>query len=393
MNLNMKKGFGVLVSAVMAFNATGAQTIFAQEPTVFTSESNQTNQNKVLKTTVTTQGKDFGEAKAGSTVDVKVVASLNLEDAKEELLKRVGITATRNVTDDVMFAAENNTVTVDLTLDSALSLDTAALEEACKNYKHDLATVKYVAKGTEVESEEGTTTQTDQLVFALDFEQLFTKAKEKELTVEQFIESIPDTLDFEFTVSKVKVAEDATPAATVKLTTKTTSFIFWNLKTDRIYSVQPTTPSVEGNLNFTVTNEDNVAMYRLYNPNSGEHFYTADAKERDALQVAGWTYEMIGWVAPVVSKTPVYRLYNANAGDHHYTTDKKEHDALVEFGWKSENVGWYSVDDENNRIPLYRQYNPNAIAGAHNFTTSTEENNTLVSLGWLAEGIAWYAVK
>lgn len=36
-------------------------------------------------------------------------------------------------------------------------------------------------------------------------------------------------------------------------------------------------------------------MYRLYNPNSGEHFYTGSAEERAMLVEAGWHYEDIGW--------------------------------------------------------------------------------------------------
>lgn len=31
-------------------------------------------------------------------------------------------------------------------------------------------------------------------------------------------------------------------------------------------------------------------MYRLYNPNSGEHFYTANVAERDSLRRVGWRY-------------------------------------------------------------------------------------------------------
>ena len=130
-------------------------------------------------------------------------------------------------------------------------------------------------------------------------------------------------------------------------------------------------------------------MYRLYNPNSGEHFYTASAAERNTLKTLGWTYEGIGWVAPS-SGTPVYRLYNKYAGDHHYTTSTEERDQLVRIGWTSEGVGWHS--DANKRVPLYRQYNPYAVTGAHNYTTSLYENNHLVSLGWQAEGIGWYGV-
>lgn len=131
-------------------------------------------------------------------------------------------------------------------------------------------------------------------------------------------------------------------------------------------------------------------MHRLYNPNSGEHFYTKEAKERDSLVYLGWKYEGAGWIAPVASKSPVYRLYNPNAGDHHYTLDVHERDALVKAGWKDEGTGWYSAD--NKAVPIYRQYNPNAKAGAHNFTTSQKENDTLVQASWKGEGISWYGL-
>lgn len=129
-------------------------------------------------------------------------------------------------------------------------------------------------------------------------------------------------------------------------------------------------------------------MYRLYNPNSGEHFYTASESEAAAVEQAGWNYEGIAWYAPVVSWTRVYRLYNPNAGDHHYTTSRAERDMLMSIGWNSEGLGWYS--DDAHGIPLYRQYNPNATTGSHNYTSSIAENNYLVSLGWHAEGIGWY---
>lgn len=129
-------------------------------------------------------------------------------------------------------------------------------------------------------------------------------------------------------------------------------------------------------------------MYRLYNPNSGEHFYTAAAGERDSLTRTGWHYEGIGWVAPKSGK-PVYRLYNPNAGDHHYTTSAGERDSLMRLGWKFEKVGWYS----GGSVPLYRQYNPHAKSGAHNYTTNKAENDALVRAGWRAENIGWYGIS
>lgn len=131
-------------------------------------------------------------------------------------------------------------------------------------------------------------------------------------------------------------------------------------------------------------------MYRLYNPNSGEHFYTANTNERDLLKRVGWNDEGIGWYAPT-SGDPVYRVYNPNAGDHHYTPHKFERDHLVKVGWRYEGIGWYS--DKNKTIPLYRAYNPNAKAGSHNYTVSKKEQNHLIKVGWKNENIAWYGSK
>lgn len=134
-----------------------------------------------------------------------------------------------------------------------------------------------------------------------------------------------------------------------------------------------------------------VSMHRLYNPNSGEHFYTKEAAEKNHLVSLGWQAEGVGWTAPSTSTQPVYRLYNPNAGDHHYTMNAAEQKHLISLGWKDEGIGWYS--DEAKTIPLYREYNPNAKAGSHNYTTSQAEHNHLISVGWNDEGIAWYGVK
>ncbi|SEO55909.1 hypothetical protein [Denitrobacterium detoxificans] len=133
-----------------------------------------------------------------------------------------------------------------------------------------------------------------------------------------------------------------------------------------------------------------VAMNRLYNPNGGEHFYTASDEERDGLVKLGWQYEGTGWVAPETSDTPVYRLYNPNGGDHHYTMSAEERDWLVSLGWNYEGIGWYSDDAQT--VKLYREYNPNAQSGSHNYTTSLQEHKNLVKLGWHDEGTAWYGV-
>ncbi len=131
-------------------------------------------------------------------------------------------------------------------------------------------------------------------------------------------------------------------------------------------------------------------LWRFYNKDTGEHFYTVKAAERQALiEMPQWLAEGIGWIAPKESKLPVYRVYNPNMDDHHYTLSQEEHDTLVRLGWDDEGIGWYS--DPHEMVPVYRQYNPNATSGCHNYTVSATERNALIAIGWLNEDIGWFA--
>jgi hypothetical protein len=127
-------------------------------------------------------------------------------------------------------------------------------------------------------------------------------------------------------------------------------------------------------------------MLRIYNPNSGEHFYTKDENERRHLILKGWLSEGIGWVAPTTGKN-VYRLYNKNGGEHYYTLSIKERNKLVKLKWRYEGVGWKS----GGKTKIYCQYNKNQFANNHNFTPVYSEHKNLVRKGWKSQGVAWYA--
>lgn len=51
-------------------------------------------------------------------------------------------------------------------------------------------------------------------------------------------------------------------------------------------------------LSPSVSAESSISMYRMYNPNSGEHLYTRSVGERDNLKRYGWHYEGVAWQAP-----------------------------------------------------------------------------------------------
>lgn len=180
----------------------------------------------------------------------------------------------------------------------------------------------------------------------------------------------------------------------------------YNLSTTNFYtqygawqwSSQLSFPGISGNFDInadytsTFSNPtpkppaNSVQMYRIYNPNNGEHFYTQNVVEKNNLVSKGWKYEGIGWNGPT-SGAPVYRLYNPNAGDHHYTLSSYERDMLKKKGWRYEGISWYSGGSNK----LYRLYNKNAKAGAHHYTLNTNERDNLQKKGWKYEGLAWYA--
>lgn len=136
-------------------------------------------------------------------------------------------------------------------------------------------------------------------------------------------------------------------------------------------------------------NADVAAVYRLYNPNSGEHFFTMSESEYANVKAAGWNDEGVAWQAPLEG-AEVYRLYNPNGGDHHFTMSAEERDMLKKLGWNDEGVAFCSADESG--VPVHRLYNPNALAGNHLFTASQDESDFVKAAGWNYEGIGWYAV-
>lgn len=131
------------------------------------------------------------------------------------------------------------------------------------------------------------------------------------------------------------------------------------------------------------TSSHAINVFRMYNPNSGEHFYTSSEDEALHLFNVGWRWESVSYEADSQRGTAVYRLYNPNAGNHFYTTSKAESDRVTAAGWNYEGVAWYAVGN----TLLYRLYNPND--GTHVYTASASERDDVRRAGWSYEGTAW----
>lgn len=83
----------------------------------------------------------------------------------------------------------------------------------------------------------------------------------------------------------------------------------------------------------------------------GDHFYTVDLAERDrALTVGGYHWERVACfvvspnIPPPIAPTllPLFRLFNSDTGDHFYTTDAAERDhAVAHAGYREEGTACY----------------------------------------------------
>ena len=133
-------------------------------------------------------------------------------------------------------------------------------------------------------------------------------------------------------------------------------------------------------------------VYRVYNPDSGEHLFTMDAAEHQTLVEIGWKNEgtaFYGLGRLTDLNQQVVRLYNPNSGEHLYTANSYEVLHLMSIGWSNDCTGFITAEPDGQ--PVYRLYNPNAKkAGGHHFTLDEGEKDYLVKVGWKYEGIAFY---
>lgn len=134
---------------------------------------------------------------------------------------------------------------------------------------------------------------------------------------------------------------------------------------------------------------ETMPIYRIYNPNTGEHFHTMSWNEKSFLEGIGWKYEGVSMRVNGEGQD-VYRIYNPNSGEHFYTLNWNEIEKLKKYNWRYEGIAWKTPWSGD---AVYRVYNPNSVgAGAHHYTLNWNEVENLKIAGWKYEGVAWYAI-
>lgn len=89
---------------------------------------------------------------------------------------------------------------------------------------------------------------------------------------------------------------------------------------------------------FIAPRESDTAVFRIC---AGMHTLITAIGELHILIEHGWRFEGIAFHAG--GEVPIYRMYNPNNGDHLFTAEEIERDDLELHGWSPEGVAFYAV--------------------------------------------------
>jgi subtilisin family serine protease len=133
----------------------------------------------------------------------------------------------------------------------------------------------------------------------------------------------------------------------------------------------------------------NGTVFRFWNANTTDHFYTADANG-ELADAAGYTYEGAGFqlLSPdTPGTTPLYRWWNDKAGDHFYTTDPNG-EVAPQNGYVAEGVlGTIATTAGPGTVALHRWYHGQAV---DHFYTTDPDGELARPAGYDYEGVVGY---
>lgn len=142
-------------------------------------------------------------------------------------------------------------------------------------------------------------------------------------------------------------------------------------------------------------------VYRFYNTQTGTHFYTISAMERDFVIATypsyipeGSAFRAATQTAPASGMVPVFRFYNELSRTHFYTNSEAERNYVIVTypSFHYEGIAWYATSEPyRDSSPIHRFYNTER--NAHFYTIDPGEfefvRNNYQS--FLYEGVAYHA--
>jgi hypothetical protein len=161
-----------------------------------------------------------------------------------------------------------------------------------------------------------------------------------------------------------------------------------------IASGTPTTPQGTGSTTLGLN-----AVYRFFDTNTGDHFYTTSAAEQQQIlrTLPSYHYEGVAWATP--DKGPgtedVFRFYDTATGDHFYTDSAAERDQILKTlpSYHYEGVAFEAYADPSvaGADTLERFYN--TTTHVHHYAANAQEANAInhgsAGAGWVDEGPAF----
>ncbi len=140
-----------------------------------------------------------------------------------------------------------------------------------------------------------------------------------------------------------------------------------------------------------------VDVYRFYKADSGTHFFTVSAQERDIINntMPQYSYEGAGFQAVMdqPGADPIFRFYRAETGTHFFTPSVAERDSILANlpQYSYEGTGFHASNKDGAGLTeVYRFYKPDS--GTHFYTPSILEKSTIESSlpQYKYEGVAFW---
>jgi peptidoglycan/xylan/chitin deacetylase (PgdA/CDA1 family) len=135
-----------------------------------------------------------------------------------------------------------------------------------------------------------------------------------------------------------------------------------------------------------------IPVTRLYQPATGDHFYTTSASDIAIAESVGFQNDGVGFNAYATSASgvPVYRLYSPLTEKHFYTTSTSDVTIATGVGYQNDGVAFYEDSAASaNNVAVDRMYQPRDYD--HFYTTSASDVSIAKSVGYQDEGAVFYA--